>query len=171
MKILCAIDFSLASASLLEAAARLAGECHAELGLLHVLPPEGTEIDLHPSLGDRFNPPPKYYKVPGTAEKGQNVLLFHDKRQQMLEAMVAWLQERQVTATFTVIHEVGDMVGSMLEHSEKTQADIIMLGAKRKAALQRMVTGSTCNEILKRSTKPVLIVPASSHKKDDDQEN
>jgi len=170
MKILCAIDFSIASSALLDEAARLAGECHAELDLLHVLPSEGTEIDLHPALGERFKQPAKYYKVPGTAEKGQNVPLFHDKHQRMLEAMAAWLQERQVTTSFTVIHEGGDMVAAMLEHAEKTQADIIMLGSKRKAALQRMVTGSTCHEILKRSTRPVLIIPALS-RKEDDQEN
>lgn len=170
MKLLCAIDFSIASTALLDEAARLAGNCHAELDLLHVLPPEGTEIDLHPTLGEHFKPPAKYYKVPGTAEKGQNVPLFHDKRQQMLEAMAAWLLERQVNTTIAVIHEGGDMIGAILEHAEKTQADIIMLGSKRKAALQRMVTGSTCHEILKRSSRPVLIIPALS-RKEYDQEN
>jgi len=57
-----------------------------------------------------------------------------------------------------LVHE-GDAVDEILKTAEKLDSDIIILGAHGKGILSHTFLGSVSEKVLRRSTRPVLVVP------------
>ena len=60
-----------------------------------------------------------------------------------------------------IVVSSGDVVEDILHYSKIFNCDIILLGA-RKGMLSETAIGSTIKSVLRKSKKPVLVVPADS---------
>jgi nucleotide-binding universal stress UspA family protein len=52
---------------------------------------------------------------------------------------------------------------AILAAASEQRADVIVLGRSRRSHLERFVSGSTVQRVLRRATTPVLVVPSSSN--------
>ena len=52
---------------------------------------------------------------------------------------------------------VGSIVQKVIESAEKEDVDLIVIGRPKKGKLEQLFTGSDVTEIIRRSTKPVLV--------------
>ncbi|MBW8469999.1 MAG: universal stress protein [Thiobacillus sp.] len=143
--ILAATDFSAPARHAAERAARLAQETGAPLTLMYVLP-GGAMLELRQWLG--------------TGHVMEQRL--HDDAHQQLEAAVAALPAsrqlgiRAVQATGAPIEEIG-------REAEAQNAGLLVVGARGAGFLRRLVLGSTAERLLRRATRPVLVVRQTPH--------
>jgi nucleotide-binding universal stress UspA family protein len=61
-----------------------------------------------------------------------------------------------------VIVETGHPVERILHHIDKIPCDMVVMGSRGQGLLKEAVLGSTSHRVLRRSPKPVLVVPAPS---------
>ena len=52
----------------------------------------------------------------------------------------------------------GDPVDEILKQSQKRNCDLIVMGAHDHGVIEETIAGSTARKLLRRSTKPVLVV-------------
>ncbi len=157
MKLLCAVDFSESTTSLVRAAEKLAGNCNATIVLLHVLPPDDKDIEFHPTIEARFKPRKKYYREADSTEKGDSVPILHNRKYNLLQTIADWLKESGITSEISIIH--GGEIDGIVEQAAKQGADMIMLGSHGHKALYQLIIGSVCEGVLRKAAIPVIIVP------------
>ena len=58
-----------------------------------------------------------------------------------------------------VIVEPGKPVNTILQHISKNRCDLVVMGSRGHSLLKEAIMGSTSRRVLKKSSKPVLIVP------------
>jgi nucleotide-binding universal stress UspA family protein len=61
-----------------------------------------------------------------------------------------------------VIVETGHPVERILHHIDKIPCDLVVMGSRGQGLLKEALLGSTSHRVLRRSPKPVLVVPAPS---------
>ncbi|MGQ3054915.1 MAG: universal stress protein [Roseateles sp.] len=134
--ILAATDFSAPARHAADRAARLARETGAALTLMHVIPGSALH-ELRQWLGV------------GHAMEQQ----LHDDAQRQLDRLVTGLQvaARVVNASGSELDEIG-------REAEAMHAALLVLGARGAGFLRRLVLGSTSERLLRRTTRPLLIV-------------
>ncbi|MGE0350537.1 universal stress protein [Hydrogenophaga sp.] len=143
--ILAATDFSAPARHAAERAARLAQETGAALTLMHVLP-GGALQELRQWLGS------------GHAMEQQ----LRDDADRQLQAAIDALQAgrplsiRAVQATGVPPQEMG-------REAEAQDAGLLVVGARGAGFLRRLVLGSTAERLLRRTTRPVLVVRQTPH--------
>jgi nucleotide-binding universal stress UspA family protein len=143
--VLAATDFSPAARHAAERAARLAGETGATLALLHVLP--GTSLaELRQWLGA------------GHALEQQ---LQADTLSQLQQAAQALQLERGVPVR--TLQASGVAFEEIAREAERQDAAVMVLGARGMGFLRRLVLGSTSERLLRRSTRPLLLVRQMPH--------
>jgi len=143
--ILAATDFSAPARHAADRAARLARETGASLSLMHVLP-GGALQELRQWLGT------------GHAMEQQ----LHDDVQRELRALASELQmHRHVTPR--TVHASGSVLDEINQEAEALNAALLVLGARGAGFLRRLVLGSTSERLLRRSTRPLLVVRQSPH--------
>ncbi len=143
--ILAATDFSAPARHAADRAARLAHETGADLTLVHVLS-GGALQELRDWLG-------------AAHPMAQQL---RDEARRDLQALAAELgTQRQVgVKTFDAAGSVLDEIGL---HAERLDAALLVLGARGAGFLRRMVMGSTSERLLRRTTRPVLVVRQTPH--------
>ncbi|MDZ7857729.1 universal stress protein [Sphaerotilus sp.] len=143
--IVAATDFSAPARHAVDRAARLAHETGAALTLMHVLP-GGALQELRQWLGA------------GHAMEQQ----LHDSTRQQLRQLADELKAtRQVTAQ--TVHSIGSVLDDILVEASVLDAALVVLGARGAGFMRRMVLGSTSERLLRRTTRPVLVVRQTPH--------
>jgi nucleotide-binding universal stress UspA family protein len=139
-RIVCAVDFSKASARALDYAASLAAEADGALTVLHVVdvPPESTD----PSL-----PEISAYR---TAR-------FEEARLALAGA-VAVLEEGWKAAPLVL---AGKPYREILRVAAEQQADLIVMGVHGRGAVERAFFGSTAQHVVRQAACPVLTLRES----------
>ncbi|MCX6178477.1 MAG: universal stress protein [Chlorobiales bacterium] len=151
MKLLVAIDFSDLANKIVAEAEKLAKNLTAKVFLLHVIPPPSPIIDAPPEI-DALLPPEELLKNEG------HPALFDLPESTKLIAIAAKLQESGIDTS--VIIAQNDEVTAIIEESEKNGVDMIMLGSHGHGALFHLLIGSVSEGVIRRTTRPVIIVPS-----------
>lgn len=135
--ILCAFDASTPSEGALVLAADLAARLFAALHVVHV----------HPDG-----------RAPLTTEGTPSA--EHTDRTR--EAVDAILRDNAVDGPVPVFHQShGESAADgILRWAVDLQADIVVVGTHGRRGVERLLAGSVAAEVLRRSTAPVLVVPA-----------
>ena len=77
------------------------------------------------------------------------------------ERQVAELAEQGVTATHRVEPVSTDAAGVLLDVAAEVDADLIVLGLRRRSAVGKLLLGSVSQDVLLKAPCPVLAVPVS----------
>ena len=143
--ILVATDFSPQARHAADRAARVAHEKRAALALVHVLPGEAL-ASLRQWLG--VANAPEVQMMASAAEQ--------------LERLAGELRAaRHVQAGCHVA--AGAPVDEILRDAERLDARMIVLGARGTGFLRRLVLGTTAERLLRRTTRPLLVVRQTPH--------
>lgn len=143
--ILAATDFSAPARHAADRAARLAHSTGAALTLMHVLP-GGALHELRQWLGAGH-----------TMEQR-----LHDDAQRELCALAAELQTHRHVVPRTV-NVSGSVLDEINQEAEALDAALLVLGARGAGFLRRLVLGSTSERLLRRTTRPLLVVRQMPH--------
>lgn len=145
--ILFATDFSPASKVAFEVASALARDYRARVVAVHVVEPQTigfTEFGSY--VGPEENPG---------------------------EAMTMLRSLKAPSSTVTMEYRLleGDPAAVIVETAAEAEADIVVMGTHGRTGLTRLVMGSVAEEVLRRSSCPVLTVradmPVHDEKKDE----
>lgn len=143
--ILAATDFSAHSRHAADRAARLAHETGAQLTLMHAL--SGSALaELRQWLG--------------AGHAGEQQLVEETRRS--LEQAAAELGAARRVAVHTHLG-TGATVHCIGGEAEALNADLLVLGARGSGFLRRLVLGTTAERLLRRTTRPLLVVRQSAH--------
>jgi nucleotide-binding universal stress UspA family protein len=143
--VLAATDFSPAARHAAERAARVARETGTALALLHVLP-GGHLAELRRWFGA------------GHAMEQQ---LLADTLAQLQQAAQTLQRERGVPVA--ALQASGTAFEEIAREAERRDAAVVVLGARGAGFLRRLVLGSTAERLLRRSTRPLLVVRQMPH--------
>jgi nucleotide-binding universal stress UspA family protein len=139
--IVAATDFSAFSERVVERAARIARQHHAELHLLHVVRP----LDLYPSLTlspDEFR--------------------RHDQDLQQTEQTRLDVMAATLSSQFDIHARSATRLGrahsEIATYAQNVSADLVAAGARGENTLMDLVLGSTASRLLRVASCPVLIV-------------
>lgn len=138
--ILVAVDFSEPSRGALKEAADLASRIHARLEVVHVIPPLSPSTPFsrkNRELVDRIE-----REAIAQAERELRRIL---PRRRDLD-----LQTRLLT---------GVPSEQILARADKVRARLIVLARRGQNLAERLLMGSTADRVLRRSRRPVLLVP------------
>ncbi len=143
--ILVATDFSAHARHAADRAARLAHETAAALALLHVLPGE-TLAQLRTWLGTASVPEAQ----------------LRADAQQRLQALA---DELAAARRVQVTHRdaAGPVLDEILGAAEALDARLLVLGARGAGFLRRLVLGTTAERLMRRTTRPLLVVRQMAH--------
>ena len=152
--ILYATDLSKNSAFAFRYAVKLAKEMDAKVTILNILPmiDSAMEVAIITQMGEE-----KYFKL--TEEKTRETI-------EKIEERISDFSKKQLKdvecnkdiISSILVHE-GDAVDEILKTSEDLSSDIIVLGAHGKGILAHTFLGSVPQKVLRRSRRPVLVVP------------
>lgn len=141
--IVALVDFSDVTAQVLEQTTKLARAFDSQVVLLHVVPEEPAVVDLGLASPTIMSPP---------SEKRIEADSHHLRS--LRESLVA----SGIKATARQLEKgtaakVTDLCGLQ-------EADLIVCGSHHHSTLYHLLVGTFTDEVLKRSTCPVLVVPA-----------
>lgn len=142
-QILAATDLSAPAHQAAHRAARLASETGAALSLWHVLPQRPLD-DLRHWLGAAVE------QQLQDAARRELALLADELR-----------AARQVTVQAEV--SSGPVLDTLCQAADGVEADLVVLGARGAGFLRRMVLGTTAERLLRRTTRPLLVVRQTPH--------
>ncbi len=143
--ILAATDFSAPARHAADRAARVAHETGAALTLMHTLPAQPLE-ELRQWLG-----------VQPLAER-QLLGQAGEQLQRLADELAA--ARRVSVATHLAAGAVLDEIG---RQADALDADLLVLGARGAGVLRRLVLGTTSERLLRRTTRPLLVVRSTPH--------
>lgn len=138
-RVLAAVDFSDSSRIALNAAARLAAHCGAELIVLHALDPLLAE-----------------------AARRNGVDLAAETELELTRFVKTAVSSHDVRC-LVVRGPAADVICCI---AAREQADVIVIGAQGYSAVARVILGSTTERVLRRTTISVCVVPAAWHAPD-----
>ncbi len=141
-RILVPVDFSPITDAVVNVAKSLARPLQAEIILLHVAQPEPEFIT--------YEPGPESVRQAVAHEMSEN----HRK----LQALHRQLEAENLNATSLSVQ--GYIVEKILQEMERLDVDLVVMGSHGRGALYHMLLGSASEGVLKKSKRPVLIVPA-----------
>lgn len=144
--ILTPVDFSSATARVVEASLELARAVEGRLVLLHVVQPPIVTSDYGLAMEN-------VQEILAVSEKAAARQLSH-----LLDSLKAKGAEARV------VQINGAAVSGILDSATKLDADYIVMGSHGHTALYDLLVGSTTHGVLKKAPCPVLIVPPSKKK-------
>jgi len=159
--ILYATDLSKNSAFAFRYAVKLAKEMDAKVTILYILPmvDSAMEVPIIIQMGEE-----KYNKL--REEKTREAIeQIEEKIRGFSVKELKDVECKKEIVTSIMVHE-GDAVDEILKTAEGLSSDIIILGAHGKGILAHTFLGSVPQKVLRRSRRPVLIVPIPKDAKD-----
>ncbi|MET0495875.1 MAG: universal stress protein [Actinoplanes sp.] len=132
MRIVLAVKPDADQPWIADAAARLARQTGATVAVLAV---DAVELE-------RFSPAPRS--------------VFTQNAERAAEAVAHRLAEAGITVTASVLP--GRPLERIMEFADAQQADLIMVGASTRPAVTERLLGSVPLELIKRSSRPVLVI-------------
>ncbi|MDO9074466.1 MAG: universal stress protein [Rubrivivax sp.] len=143
--ILAATDFSAAARHAADRAARLAHESGATLTLMHVLSGSGLQ-DLRAWLG---------------ADSDMEQRLHAETLQQLQQLADELHATRHVPVRLA--QASGAPLDEIVREAQALDAGLLVVGARGVSFLRRLVLGTTSERLLRRTTRPVLVVRQTAH--------
>ena len=159
-RILVPIDFSDATPRVIDLARQLAKGLDAEIHLVHVK--ELSAAAAPGTLG---------YGLAGMPElapmSGVPIPVFDTMSQPIPEdedqksKLAQWQKEIAQDGIKVRLHEpTGTVAEEILNQADALNADLIVMGTHGHGAMYNLLVGSATKGVLKRSKRPVLLVPA-----------
>ncbi len=152
--ILYATDLSKNSAFAFRYAVKLAKEMDAKVTILYILPmvDSAMEVPIIIQMGEE-----KYNKL--REEKTREAIeQIEEKIRGFSVKELKDVECKKEIVTSIMVHE-GDAVDEILKTAEGLSSNIIILGAHGKGILAHTFLGSVPQKVLRRSRRPVLVVP------------
>jgi nucleotide-binding universal stress UspA family protein len=140
MKILCPTDFSECGRAAGRVAVDLASRTYGAVELFHVIPARTT---------DRV-------ALSADAASLDDALRSDGRARLAAECRELTVEGVQVTPQLGE----GDVESSILSRAKAMAADIIVMGAHARPAVERLILGSVAERTLRRADRPVVIVPS-----------
>ncbi|UCG65030.1 MAG: universal stress protein [Deltaproteobacteria bacterium] len=162
-KILYATDLSKNSTFAFRYAITLAEALDAKITILYVLPTidSAMEVPIISQMGEE-----QYYKL--REERSREIIeSIKTKLHEFSQRELKDLRGENELVSSILVHE-GDAVDEILRTADKLNNDIIILGAHGKGILSHTFLGSVSEKVLRRSTRPVLVVPIPKAATDSD---
>jgi nucleotide-binding universal stress UspA family protein len=78
------------------------------------------------------------------------------------QAAAGRLAAAGITVTTTVL--AGRPLNRILEHAEREQADVIVVGASDRSIVAERLLGSVPLALIERSSRPILVLPHPGHR-------
>jgi len=121
------------------------------VGLAGTVPPTGFVIPDGAMFGMAY---PWYYDRP-SAEWAEITARDDDEARREAAAVVAQsgLEDAQA------LGRLGEPADTIVRVADEQDVDLIVVGDNHRGALQRLLAPSTSREVVKRSERPVLVVP------------
>lgn len=150
MNILVAIDFSDISDKLLKQAERLGKAMSAQVILMHVAEPNPDHIayDYDPAA---------MYAIDPSEIRQQIAERFH-REHRKLQDMAEHLRSAGLDCKALMVQ--GPTVEMLLGAVDNMHIDFIIAGSHGKGILSQILLGSSSEELVKKSSVPVMLVPA-----------
>jgi nucleotide-binding universal stress UspA family protein len=77
-----------------------------------------------------------------------------------------WQEELVRDGLRATLHQPsGDVLEEILQHADAVHADLIVMGRHGHGTMYNLIVGSVTEGVLKRSARPVLLVPSSDETK------
>jgi nucleotide-binding universal stress UspA family protein len=143
--IVVAVDFSNATAGVLDMASELARAFSARLRLFHVVEPEPS-YTAYGFTPDEFPALHAYQEEAKRRASG--------KLDELLEKVKSGLTD----ATCQIAE--GSPLHSLLDYVKEVNADFVVLGSHGHGAIASLLLGSVAEGMVRKATVPTLIVPA-----------
>lgn len=129
----------------------LAGLLKADVFVLHVITPAPSAVaPIDPMTGLGGFAPYSLYdpELEVSLEKAER------------NAFTAFLDERFSIPVHAAIRK-GNPAEVIIEDADEHEADLIIIGKRRHGRLEQLFVGSTAGEVLKRATRPTLVMPVA----------
>jgi nucleotide-binding universal stress UspA family protein len=143
-KILIATDGSPEAHKAVELGIEIASDHEASVVLVQVIPPVRM-TEFHPGV--------RIQAIPAELRLRRAVAL-HDAAQ--LAA------EHGVQSTFEVL--TGDPADEIVAYADSIDADLVVIGSRRRGALAGALLGSVSRDVVRESRRPVLVVKGMSRR-------
>jgi nucleotide-binding universal stress UspA family protein len=147
--IIAALDFSDASAPVLETAATMAKALGAKLRLVHVVEPE-----------------PTYSAYGFTPEEFPAIHTFQKEARSRAEKALGEQQAKvagEVPDTGTKLLE-GNPLHALLEYAEGEEGGLVVVGSHGHGVIASVLLGSVAEGVVRKARIPALIVPVPHRK-------
>jgi nucleotide-binding universal stress UspA family protein len=147
-KIVAALDFSDATESVVETAAKMAVAFEASLSLVHVVEPE-----------------PSYSAYGFTPEEFPAIHTFQKEAKTRAESALE-VQKARVPDGVKVELQLleGNPLGALLDFAMAENADLVVLGSHGHGVVASVLLGSVAEGIVRKAEIPALVVPAPHRK-------
>lgn len=142
--IIVGVDFSECGRNALKAATKLASDLDTKLVLVHAYPPQRYVPALMGEAGAQI-----------VAE--HHAAVSQEEALEFSENYAAWA--RAEGADVETVAGDGDPVDLLLEEADKHEAGLIVVGTHGHQGFKHFVLGSVAETMVKRSARPVLVVP------------
>lgn len=141
MKVLAALDLAHTTPDVLREARIWARRLSAELFLIHVAEPDPDFIGY------------------GAGPESVRLAVAHKftRAHQRLEALSVELRKEGLDATALLLQ--GATAETILREADRLSADVVLMGTRARGAVRELFVGSVSKEVLRRSTRPVLLIP------------
>ena len=141
MKLLAALDLATTTPAVLREARAWARRLSAELFLIHVTEPDPDFIGY------------------GAGPESVRLAVAHKftRAHQRLEALSVELRKEGLDATALLLQ--GATAETILREADRLSADVVLMGTRARGAVRELFVGSVSKEVLRRSTRPVLLIP------------
>jgi len=158
-RILVPIDFSDVTPSVIDLARQLAKALDAEIHLVHVR--EITAAPMPGSLGYGLAGMPELAPMAGVPVAGlepmPNPMVENEDEKSKL---ACWQKEIAQEGVKVTLHEsTGGVAEEILKQADAINANLIVMGIHGHSAMYNLLVGSATKGVLKRSTRPVLLIP------------
>ena len=149
-KILCAFDGSEASRKALDYAADIANECKGEIIILTVVPKVTLPVFPDEGLGSA-----PISAAQDLGEYQDRMRAVYKKAQEDAEKALA---ENFKSLKATSVFVEGRPSAVIVEHAEKNDVDLIVIGSRGLGGISGWILGSTSRRVAESCTKPILIL-------------
>ena len=141
MKVLAALDLDRTTPDVLREARLWTRRLGAELFLIHVAEPDPDFIGY------------------GAGPESVRLAVAHKftRAHQRIEALSVELRKEGLDATALLLQ--GATAETILREADRLSADVVLMGTRARGAVRELFVGSVSKEVLRRSTRPVLLIP------------
>jgi universal stress protein A len=140
-RILCAVDFSQESVRAFHTAAETARQSKGALHLLHVVEAQPVVSELLPVNG-----------------LGETMLTLDEKAAAAMQSLVESSARELEGVALTTEIDNGSAFVEIPRKAREWKADLIVLGAKGTASLEKVLVGSTAERVMRDAPCSVLVV-------------
>ena len=141
MKLLAALDLASSTPAVLREARNWARRLSAELILIHVAEPDPDFVGY------------------GAGPESVRLAVAHKftRAHQQIEALAVELRKDGIDAKALLIQ--GATAETILREADNLSADAILMGTRARDAIHDLMVGSVSKEVLRHSSRPVLLIP------------